>query len=250
MTPRNLKITVEYDGVRFSGWQFQPDRRTVQDEVEKALAVLLGQKVRVRVAGRTDAGVHALGQVCSLRTDHDVTPDRLMRGLNGILPADVAIVAAEEMDDDFDPRFSARGKHYRYRLLNRVGRTSLHRNRCWHLWRPLDLHAMRAALSHLHGRHDFSAFRAADCPNRQPVKTLRQAHLRVEPPFVEMHFEASGFLKQMVRIIVGTVVEVGQGKRSADEIPEILASGDRRRAGRTAPGGGLTMMEVMYGGEE
>ncbi len=246
MSPRNIRLTVEYDGARFSGWQVQPDRRTIQGEIEKALAILLGQPHRVRVAGRTDTGVHALGQVCSLNTDSDITPDRLLRGLNGILPADVAIIDTRDMPSDFEARFSSRGKRYRYRVLNRIGRTSLYRNRCWHLWQPLDLDAMRAALAHLQGRHDFSAFRAADCPNKQPVKTLREARLHTADPFVEMHFEASGFLKQMVRIVVGTVVEVGQGKRHADEIPEILAGKDRRRAGRTAPGGGLTLMEVVY----
>lgn len=246
MTSRNLKITLEYDGARFSGWQVQPDRRTVQGEVERALGVLLGHPVRVHVAGRTDAGVHALGQVCSVRTDRDLTTDRLVRGLNGILAADVSAVSAAEVDDDFEPRFMARGKRYRYRILNRVGRTSLHRNRCWHLWSPLDLPAMEDALSHLRGRHDFSAFRAADCPNRQPIKDLRVARLTPNDPFLEIHFESSGFLKQMVRIIVGTVVEAGQGKRSPAEIPRIIASGDRRLAGRTAPGGGLTLMEVMF----
>lgn len=246
MTSRNLKITVEYDGARFSGWQVQPDRRTVQGEIERALGVLLGHPARVHVAGRTDAGVHALAQVCSVRTERDLTTDRIVRGLNGILAADVAVVSVDDVDDDFEPRFMSRGKHYRYRILNRVGRTALYRNRCWHLWSPLDLDAMDAALAHLRGQHDFSAFRAADCPNREPVKDLRVARLERNEPFLEMHFEASGFLKQMVRIIVGTVVEVGQGKRSADDIPDVIASGDRRLAGRTAPGGGLTMMKVLF----
>jgi len=248
MRERTLKITLEYDGTRFYGWQVQPARRTVQAEVERALRVLLRQTVRVRVAGRTDAGVHALAQVCSVRTDVDLPTERILRGLNGILPRDVAVHAVEEVPAGFDPRFSAVGKRYRYRILNRRGRPVLQRHRCWHLWDPLDGPRMQDALQRLTGTHDFSAFRAADCPNKQPVKTLQTAALDLDKePYLEMTLVADGFLKQMARIIVGTVVEVGTGRRSAEEMTDILRSKDRRRAGRTAPPQGLFLVEVMYG---
>jgi len=250
MTRRTLKITLEYDGTRFYGWQVQPGRRTVQSEVERALRVLLRHPVRARVAGRTDAGVHALAQVCTARTEVDLPVARILRGLNGILPRDVAVHAVDEVPDEFDPRFSAVGKRYRYRLLNRKGRPALRRHRCWHLWEPLDLPSMQRALQQLTGTHDFSAFRAADCPNKQPVKTLEVANLDSGgEPYLEITLVADGFLKQMARIIVGTAVEVGRGRRPAAEMAEILRSGDRRLAGRTAPAQGLFLVEVMYGEE-
>ena len=244
---RNVKLLLEYDGTRFHGWQVQPGRRTVQGEVERALEVLLRHPARVRVAGRTDAGVHAWGQVCCVRTGSELDPDRLLRGLNGILPRDVSVSGVEDVSPDFDPRYAAVSKRYVYRILNRVGRTALRRQRCWHLWQPLDLEAMHAALRPLRGEHDFSAFRAADCPNRQPVKTLHVAELSAaHQPYLEITLVCGGFLKQMARIIVGTVVEVGQGHRSAADIPRVLASGDRQQAGRTAPASGLFLMEILY----
>ena len=251
MTQRNLKITLEYDGTRFYGWQVQPGRRTVQSEVERALRVLLRHPARVRVAGRTDAGVHALAQVCTVRTEVDLGTDRILRGLNGILPRDVAVHAVEDVHPAFDPRYSAVGKRYRYRILNRRGRPALRRHRVWHLWEPLDLHDMRRALAQLTGTHDFSAFRAADCPNKQPVKTLEVATLdEGGDAYLGITLVADGFLKQMVRIIVGTIVEVGTGKRAAESIAGLLQSGDRRLAGRTAPAQGLSLIEVMYGERE
>ncbi len=247
MSERNLRIILEYDGTRFHGWQVQPDKRTVQGEVERALEILLRHPARVRVAGRTDAGVHAKAQVCSVRTTSDIELGMLQRGLNGVLPRDVAALDVRAADGHFEPRFAARGKRYRYRILHREARPVLLRNRCWHIHRPLDLDAMAAALEALQGEHDFSSFRAANCAARSPVKELRKARLSTEKqPYLDIIFEGSGFLKQMIRILVGTVVEVGLGRRSAEQIPELLAARDRTLAGRTAPAAGLTMMEVFY----
>jgi tRNA pseudouridine38-40 synthase len=250
MTQRFLRITFEYDGTRYAGWQIQPGQRTVQGEVERALGVLLRHPVRVRVAGRTDAGVHAFGQVCTLRTEQPVEVQPLLRGLNGVMPKDIAAVAVEEVAPQFDARHDARGKHYRYRILNRRARSAVDRARCWHVWQPLDHGAMEQALGHLRGTHDFRAFRAADCSNKQPIKELREASLTVGPrSMLELDFVGSGFLKQMVRILVGTVVEVGRGARAPGGIPELLASHDRTLAGRTAPAQGLFLVRVFYDDE-
>jgi len=251
MTQRTLRITLEYDGTRYAGWQVQPGQRTVQAEVEAALATLLRHPVRVRVAGRTDAGVHALAQVCTVRTGEPLATDRVLRGLNGILPKDVAAVEVAEAPPAFDPRFGATGKHYRYRILARRARSAVDRARCWHVWDPLDPGRMEQALAPLVGTHDFSAFRAADCPNKDPVKELRVAALREAPgSMIEIDLVGSGFLKQMVRIVVGTVVEVGRGAREPGEIEAILSGKDRTRAGRTAPPQGLFLVQVMYGEDE
>jgi len=245
---RTLRLTLEYDGHQFHGWQVQPDRRTVQGEVERALEVLLRHPIRVMCAGRTDAGVHALAQVCTARTDSELSTGRILRGLNGILPRDVAAVGVQDASPSFHPRYDATGKHYRYRILRRAGRPVLRRNRCWHLWGELDVAAMAEALGHLCGEHDFSAFRAADCPNRDPVKDLRVAAIRVGgEPYLDVDLVGSGFLKHMVRVVIGTVVEVGQGRRAAASMPALLAGRDRTAAGRTAPAGGLTLVEVLYG---
>ena len=189
-----------------------------------------------------------MGQVCTVHTEADLTTERILRGLNGVLPRDVAVHAVEDMPPGFDPRYSAVGKRYRYRILNRPARTALRRHRCWHLWEPLDCTSMRRALQQLTGTHDFSAFRAADCPNKQPVKTLRVATLdESADAYLGITLVADGFLKQMVRIIVGTAVEVGTGRRPPESMTGLLQSGDRRLAGRTAPAQGLCLIEVMYG---
>ena len=249
MTPLNtFRLSLEYDGTRFAGWQVQPKERTVQGEVERALGILLRHDVRVLAAGRTDAGVHALGQVCTFRTDVEIAEGRLLRGLNGILPKDVAVWAAEPVASDFHPRFRAQGKHYRYRILARPARAAVDRARCWHVHEPLDPERLQRALDPLVGTHDFHSFRAADCPNKDPVKTVRRASVTTDrSPFVEIDIVASGFLKQMVRIVIGTAVEVAIGRREPEDVASILAACDRQQAGRTAPARGLFLIRVIYG---
>jgi len=244
---RTYKLTLEYDGTRFAGWQVQPRERTVQGEVERALGILLRHEVRVIVAGRTDAGVHALAQVCSFRTDAEIDPERILRGCNGILPKDVAVWAVDEMGADFHPRYAATGKHYRYRILPRPARPAVDRARCWHVHEPLDPGRLQAALDPLVGTHHFGAFRAADCPNRDPIKQLREARVGQDgPAYLTIDLVASGFLKQMVRIVVGTAVEVGTGWRSVESMRQLLEGRDRRDAGRTAPAKGLFLVQVLY----
>ncbi len=242
-----LKLTLEYDGTDFVGWQIQAEGRTVQEVVEKALAKLLGHEVRVTGSGRTDSGAHAPGQEVSLKTDRELPRDAYLKGLNAILPKDVAVVDVEEVPADFCARRSASKKRYVYRISNRKVRSPLRRRTHWELFRPLDVEAMREAAAHFVGEHDFSAFRAANCQAPTTVRRLFRLDVeRRDDDEIVLVFEATAFLKHMVRNITGTLVEVGQGKRRPEEIPALLASRDRRLAGETAPAHGLVLERVWY----
>jgi tRNA pseudouridine38-40 synthase len=244
---RNLRLVLEYDGTDFAGWQRQARDRTVQEVVETALARMLGAPVVLRGAGRTDAGVHARAQAANFRAASAIPCDGFRKGLNGTLPADVAVVSVDDVPEDFDARRWARGKHYCYRVWNRASRSPLHARTAWHLHRALDVEAMNAAAAVLLGEHDFSAFRAAGCDAKHPVRTLTRAAWREEEPgLLALHLEGTAFLRGMARVIAGTLVEVGLGARPADRMAELLAGRDRTRAGRTAPAHGLTLEAVRY----
>lgn len=243
-----IKLTLEYDGTEYVGWQVQPNGTAVQAVVERALERLLGTRVAVESAGRTDAGVHALGQVVAFDTDRTLPLKAYVQGLNGHLPPDVAVVDAEEVAPAFDPRRWSRGKRYRYLISNRRTRSPLRRRTHWEVFAPLDVAAMQDAAQLLLGRHDFSAFQASDCEARHPVRELTR--VSVEPEGEEalsITVEGTAFLKHMVRNIAGTLVEVGRGKRPPTWVGEVLAGRDRRRAGVTAPAHGLTLVKVFYG---
>src|SRR5947208_14645724 len=246
----SLKLTLEYDGAPFVGWQVQPNGPSVQGVLQEAIEKLCGAPARVTGAGRTDAGVHARGQVASLEQSRELPLSAWTAGLNTHLPAEVACVRAEEAPPGFDARRWARGKRYVYTLLRSPVRSPLWRGRAWEVRRPLDLLAMNAALPHLRGRHDFSALRAADCPARTTVREVRRLAIGVTPlpegELIELRIEATAFLKHMVRNLVGTLVEVGHGKRSPDSLRELLDSGDRTQAGPTSPPHGLVLDEVSY----
>jgi tRNA pseudouridine38-40 synthase len=242
----SLKLTLEYDGKDFVGWQVQAGGRSVQAEVERALARLCGEPVRVTGAGRTDAGVHARGQVASLRAPRNLPLRAWTAGLNALLPEDVACVRAEAAPEGFDARRWARGKRYAYTILVSPVRAPLLRGRAWEIRRPLDLEAMRRAVPALLGTHDFSALRAADCPARTAVREIRKLDIRQDGARVDLVLEATAFLKHMVRNVVGTLVEVGHGRRGADSLPALLEGRDRTRAGPTAPAHGLVLEEVFY----
>jgi tRNA pseudouridine38-40 synthase len=244
---RTVKLTLEYDGTDFVGWQVQPNGRSVQEVVEGALARLLGEPVRVTGAGRTDAGVHARGQVCSLRTEKRIPLRAFVLGMNSLLPPDVAVVEAADEEPGFDARRSASGKRYEYAIWNGPTRSPLRRRRAWEVFRPLDVRAMREAAGYLLGEHDFSAFRASDCPAKTTRRLLRVLDVSGEAGGeITVAAEATAFLKHMVRNLVGTLVEVGHGKRAPGSMPGLLASGDRTRAGVTAPPQGLTLVRVDY----
>jgi tRNA pseudouridine38-40 synthase len=242
-----VKLVLSYDGTRYVGWQVQPNGPSIQAEVERALATLHRAPRRVTAAGRTDAGVHALGQVASFREDHPLPIAAYVKGMNALLPGDVAVASAEILPDGFDARRSARGKRYRYRVENVPTREPLTARYAWQVYRPLDLAGMREAALPLIGRHDFAAFQASDCEARHAVRDVTRLDVVGESGGrIDVVVEATAFVKHMVRNVVGTLVEVGLGRRAAGEMAAILAGGDRSRAGPTAPPQGLCLEEVFY----
>jgi tRNA pseudouridine38-40 synthase len=245
---KRLKLTLEYDGTQYVGWQVQPNGPSIQGTLQDALQALLGERVAVEAAGRTDSGVHALGQVACFSTERALPLKAYWMGLNAHLPPDIAVVAAEEVPLDFDPRRWSRGKRYRYRVSNRRSRSPLRRHTHWELFMPLDVEAMRAGAQHLLGRHDFSAFRASDCQAAHAQREVRRVDVQgTAGDEVAFTVEGTAFLKHMVRNLVGTLVEVGKGKHPEAWVAEVLASRDRKRAGPTAPPQGLVLEEVFYG---
>ncbi len=246
---RHIRLVVEYDGSQLHGWQRQHNAPTVQQHLEEALGKLLTHDVQVTGASRTDAGVHARGQVASFRTEREIAVHGVRRGLNSLLPDTIAVRDAAEVPEDFHPRFSATGKHYRYTLLTRNERSPRYRDRAWHHPEPLNVAAMQEAAAALIGEHDFSAFRASGCTAKTTMRRVDVITLtRAGPHLLDIDIRGNAFLRQMVRIIVGTLTEVGTGKRKPAEVAEILASKDRTRAGITAPAHGLELIEVRYDG--
>ena len=244
---RHIRLVVEYDGSQLHGWQRQDNAPTVQQHLEEALAKLLTHETQVVGASRTDAGVHARGQVASFRTEREIPVHGIRRGLNSLLPDMIAVRDAAEVAEEFHPRFSATGKHYRYSILTRNERSPRLRDRAWHHPEPLDVVAMQQAARALIGEHDFSAFRSAGCAAKTTVRRVDVIALtRAQPSVLEVDIRGNAFLRQMVRIIVGTLAEVGTGKRAPAQVAEILASKDRTQAGITAPGHGLELIEVRY----
>ncbi len=245
-----VALVVAYDGRGFAGWQVQPDRPTVQGTVEAALDRVHGVPagtVRIVGAGRTDAGVHALGQVASYLPPTPRSPEVLRAALAGLLPETVRVLAVREMPAGFHACRSATGKVYRYRVVNRELALPFEAPFAWHVRAPLDLAAMRAAAAHLVGRHDFAAFQTSGSPTETTVRTLRRLEVRERPGgIVEIEAEGDGFLYRMVRNLVGLLVEVGLGRRSPGEAARVLATRDRAAAGRTAPARGLCLVRVLY----
>jgi tRNA pseudouridine38-40 synthase len=242
------RLSVEYDGRGFEGWQLQPGgHRTVQGALHEALARVTGEAARAVGAGRTDAGVHAEGQVAGVVLERDVDPTWLRRALNGVLPADVAVTACERAAEGFHARYGARSKLYRYRIWNGPERSPLRAARSHWVRSPLDLAAMRRAARLLEGTHDFRSFQAAGSAVRTTLRSLLRVELRGEAGGeIELLVEGDGFLRHMVRIVAGTLLEVGLGRRAADSMPGLLAARERRRAGRTAPSHALSLVCVSY----
>lgn len=244
---RTIKLTLEYDGTDYLGWQIQPHGKTIQGVLEDCLKQITGEEVHVIGSGRTDAGVHALAQVAHFKTKSPIEIHSLHRALNSLLPKDILIKKVEEVDPHFHARKKAMSKVYEYRILNRPLRSVFHRHYAWHIAQKLNREAMEKASSYLIGEHDFSSFQSTGTPTRSSIrKVLRAEWKRSRGGILCFEIEASGFLKQMVRTIVGTLVEVGKGKISPEEFKEILHSKDRRKAGPTAPPHGLFLKKVKY----
>ncbi len=241
------RILVEYDGAPFVGWQAQANGPSVQSALEEALFRFCGERARVQGAGRTDAGVHAEGQAAHLDLERARPPNVLRDAVNhhlGSLP--VCVLDAEEAAPDFHARFSAVGRAYRYRILNRRAPPALDRGRVWHVGAPLDAGAMAEAAGRLLGRHDFSSFRSSECQAASPVRTLDRLDVRREGEEVVLHVEARSFLHHQVRIIAGTLREAGIGKRTPDTVSAALHAASRPAAGPTAPPHGLCLTRVRY----
>lgn len=243
-------MIVEYDGAAFSGWQVQPNAPTVQGSLEEGLATMLRRHVPIQGAGRTDAGVHALGQAASFETVTELSTDRLRKGLCSLCGPHISVVSLETAEDGFNARFDARGKHYRYRLVTRPSPSPLLRDQSWHIHAPLDLDAMAEAAKMLVGRHDFAGFRASDDGRDNTMRHLWRIQPAVSPlslGVIDIDVEGDAFLKNMVRIIAGTLVDVGRGRIDLVGVERALRTKDRQSAGITAPARGLTLVEVFYG---
>jgi tRNA pseudouridine38-40 synthase len=244
---RNIRLLLEYDGTRYHGWQRQKKDVTIQGVVEAALGRLTGEAVALIGSGRTDAGVHALGQVANFYTSGQLPLKAFRDGLNSLLPWDLAILEAAEAPPEFHARKAARAKTYEYRILNRRVRSPLHHHYGWWLAAPLDLEAMAAAAAALPGKHDFSAFRASGSDNLNPVRQVLAARWQTHPGgWLRFTVTATGFLRGMVRSLVGTMVEIGQGKEAPEKLAELLHRGQRHLVGPTAPPQGLYLVEVLY----
>ena len=242
----NVKLTVEYDGTNYCGWQVQPNGESIQAVLERAVSTFLGAATRITGSGRTDAGVHALGQVANFFTEKEFAPHRLRRGLNALTPLDITIKEVEIVADSFDARRDARSRVYEYHILNRPTPSPFYLNRAWHVHAPLDVGAMREAIACLIGEHDFSSFRAAGCDAAHPVRKIYANSLEARGELLIYAVEATAFLRHMVRNIVGTLVEVGQGLRTPQALKELLEARDRTKTGITAPAHGLYLVEVKY----
>jgi tRNA pseudouridine38-40 synthase len=241
-----LKLTLEYDGTHYHGWQVQSNAVTVQGTLEAVLQRLFNESVRVRVAGRTDAGVHALGQIVSFRSDTVTDLDRLQRSLNALLPSDIAVTRIEEVSATFNPRRDALSRTYLYRIWNHPWPSALRARYSWHVPFPLDSDVMDQAAALLIGDHNFSSFQGADSVARNPWRTVLRSTVRRTDDFLTYQVEARSFLRHMVRNIVGTLVEVGREALTVTDFAEIFAAHDRTRAGLNAPAQGLFLVEVKY----
>jgi tRNA pseudouridine38-40 synthase len=241
-----IKLTIEYDGTAYAGWQRQPHQPTIQAALETAITHITEQHIAVLAAGRTDAGVHARGQVASFQSDKTIPAKQWAPALNRFLPSDITVLSSEPIPDSFHARFSAKEKMYEYRIYRHPSRPAIDRHRVWHLPYDLDLHAIRQAMPHLIGSHDFTSFQGPRASTKDPVCTISHLSLHTDLTIAIVRIQSNRFLKQMVRTIVGTLIEVGRHKRSPDTIRGILQARDRRAAGETAPAHGLYLIQVLY----
>ncbi len=245
-TMRNIRLTIEYDGTNYAGWQVQANGLTVQQVIEEALARVLGMPTRLYSSGRTDAGVHAKGMVAAFRTDRDIPLSAFSDGLNTLLPPDIAVRGAAEATAEFDPRRDAKGKHYCYTILNAERRSPLQRLYAWHLRESLDLGAMREGARQMVGERDFAAFRTTGCAAQSTVRNVFSVDVERKGEFILIDVKGSGFLRNMVRIMVGTLVEIGRGKTPASAVSGFFNGKNGATAGMTAPAHGLCLVEVYY----
>ena len=241
-----IKLTLEYDGTAYFGWQLQAGQDSIQGRIESALAQIFSSPIRVQGSGRTDAGVHARGQVASAMLPRDFDPAELKRALNALLPPDIALVAVERVPDDFDPRRDARARVYEYRVLNRESRSAFEFRHSWLVREKLDLDAMRAAARVFVGEQDFAAFRTLGSEEKTTMRQVIASDWTREDHLLIYRVEATSFLRHMVRTMVAAMVEAGRGKIAANDVAAMIASRDRATAPAPAPACGLYLVEVRY----
>ncbi|MBN2557936.1 MAG: tRNA pseudouridine(38-40) synthase TruA [Clostridia bacterium] len=243
---KNIKLVIEYDGTAYCGWQYQPNGPSIQQIMEDAVFRLTGEHTRLHGSGRTDAGVHALGQTANFHTESKIPPAVFGRALNQLLPGDISIISSCRVADEFHSRFDARGKHYRYLIFNRQERSPFFENRAYRYGKEIDLSKMKAAALHFKGTHDFLGFMASGSDIEDTTRIIYGIDIGKDGDLIGIDITGSGFLYNMVRIISGTLLECGIGRREPSEIPDIILSGDRKAAGRTLPAHGLYLVRVIY----
>ncbi len=245
---RNIKLILEYKGTHLSGWQLQPDKRTVQGEIERALKKIFKKNIRIQGSGRTDAGVHALGQVANFKIHSLMKPEEIVRALNGNLPEDITILSAESVSIVFHSQFNAKQKTYRYTILNRQTRPALDNEFVWHVPYKINVPLMRSEAKAFVGQHDFRSFTATDSghTDKNTIRKIARLNIRKKNDILTFEITGNGFLYKMVRNIVGTLVDVGTGQLPAGSVKKILKAQSRIAAGITAPAKGLTLISVKY----
>ena len=243
---RNIKLIIEYDGKSFNGWQKQPDKLNIQGEIEKAIEEITGEKVDLTASGRTDAGVHSLGQTANFKTDSKIPIEKFAKAINSRLKKSIVIKSAEEVDEKFHSRYSVKSKTYRYIINNSENGTAIYRGLEYHVPMKLDYEKMNEAIKYFIGEHDFKAFKASGTSSKSSVRKILDGSVRKEGERVIIEVTGTGFLYNMVRIISGTLLDVGLGKIKPEDIPSIIESKDRTKAGKTLPAHGLYLLQVNY----
>ncbi len=243
---RNIKLIIEYDGKDFNGWQKQPNKLNIQGTIEQAIKSITGEDVQLNASGRTDAGVHALGQVANFKTNSNIPIEKMAIAINSRLKKSIVIKSAEEVDDRFHSRLSCKRKTYRYVINNSYQGTAIYRNLECHIPIKLDVEKMKEAAKYFEGEHDFKAFKASGTSSKSSVRKIYKAEVYIDLQKIFIELTGNGFLYNMVRIIAGTLVDVGMGKIKPKEIPNIIKSQKRENAGKTLPAHGLYLVEVNY----
>lgn len=243
---RNIKLTIEYDGTNFGGWQKQPNKLNIQGEIEKAIQTVTGKEVELIGSGRTDAGVHAFAQIANFKIDTDFPVEKMAIAFNSQLKKSIRIKKVEEVDEEFHSRYHCHKKTYGYIIENSEQGTAIYRNMTYHVPQLLDIEAMQKAANYLVGEHDFSSFKSSGTSSKSSVRTIYSAQVLKEQERVVIQLTGNGFLYNMVRIISGTLVEIGKGEKKPEEMKTILEAKDRSLAGKTLPPQGLFLMNVEY----
>ena len=243
----NIKLTIEYHGSPYCGWQFQKNEKTIQGEIEKAIFKFSGEKKTIQGAGRTDAGVHAIGQCASFELEKKFDDYQILNGINFHLGTEkIRITKVENVDDEFNARFTAKSKIYNYQVFNSLAPSVIENDFSIHVRQPLDLNSMRNAIRLLLGKHDFSSFRAQGCQANKPIRTIDEASIDIVDKKIIFIFKAQSFLYQQIRIMVGSLLEVGSKNKDINWISELIDAKDRRLAGPTVPSKGLILKEISY----